>query len=325
MRFLSVLLVPLLLWGATSAAQAGSVIDRVKARGLVRCGSAARPGLATDTGEGQWAGLAVQACRAIAVAVLGSPGRIAYHSYETPKELAVVRNQEDDVFFLTGSEIADQKLGGLVVLGPPIFVESHAVMVASGSRARHVADLAGDSICFMIGSTVERSLEAYFDGLHRAWFRRAFSEEGEMNDTYAVQQCHAIAGEITTLAATRLEPGINQLSSRILPEPLTVFPVLAATGTADGAWSAVVAWTVHTLVNGERSETRWYAGGAGAMPVAAAELGLDTQWQRRVLEAVGDYGAIFERNLGQGSSLMLDRGLNASPLRGGLLLSPFLE
>ncbi|HVO71194.1 MAG TPA: hypothetical protein VMT24_14185, partial [Aggregatilineaceae bacterium] len=61
MRFLSVLLVPLLLWGATSAAQAGSVIDRVKARGLVRCGSAARPGLATDTGEGQWAGLAVQA------------------------------------------------------------------------------------------------------------------------------------------------------------------------------------------------------------------------------------------------------------------------
>jgi general L-amino acid transport system substrate-binding protein len=115
------------------------------------------------------------------------------------------------------------------------------------------------------------------------------------------------------------------LRSRILPEPLSVFPVIAATGTNDGQWSAVVAWTVITLVSGERHETRWYAGGAGAMPVIAPELGLDGQWQRRALAASGSYGDIFERYLGKGSRLKLDRGLNANRFEGGQLLCPFLE
>ena len=325
MRILSVALVPLVLWCAISVAQAGSVVARVNARRAVRCGSVGRPGLARDTGQGRWEGLAVSVCRAVAAAVLGSPERIDYHEYGTPKDFDAVRNQQDDIAFLTGWEIQERGLAGKVVPGPTIFVESHAVMVASGSTARHVADLAGDSICFLIGSTVERSLEAYFDALHQSWLRRAFSEDGEMRDTYHVQQCHAIAGELTTLAALRLEPGINRLSSRILPELLTAFPLLAATPTEDAQWAAIVAWTVHTLVSGERPETRWYAGGAGAMPVTAGELGLDKQWQRRVLEAVGHYGDMFERHLGKDSPLKLDRGLNANQLRGGLLLSPFIE
>jgi general L-amino acid transport system substrate-binding protein len=82
---------------------------------------------------------------------------------------------------------------------------------------------------------------------------------------------------------------------------------------------------VHTLVSAERPETRWYAGGVGAMPIAAPELGLDKEWQRRVLAAVGNYGDIFERHLGKGSPLRLDRGLNANQSHGGLLLSPFLD
>ena len=236
-----------------------------------------------------------------------------------------MRNQQDDVYFLTGSEIDQQKLAGKLVPGPTVFVESHAVMVASTSAAHHVSDLAKDTICFMIGSSVDRSLEAYFGALHRDWFRRAFSEDGEMIDTYNVQNCHAIAGEITTLATIRLDPGVNRLSSRVLPEQLITFPVMAATGTDDAQWSAIVTWTVDTLISAERPSTRWYAGDAGAMPIAAPDLGFDKEWQRRVLGAVGNYGDIFERNLGKGSPLRLDRGINANQFRGGLLLSPFLE
>ena len=325
MRFLSVLPVLLSVCCSISVAKAGSVVDRVKARGIVRCGSVERPGLASVAGEKLWAGLNVDVCRGIAAAVLGSPERIEYHLYDTPKDFDAVRNHQDDVYFLTGSEINEQKLAGKVVPGPPIFVESHAVMTASTSTAHHVDDLAGDSICFMIGSSVERSLSAYFDTIKKGWLRRAFSEDGEMIDTYNVQNCHAIAGEITTLAKVRLERGVNKLSSRILPEPLTVFPVMAATGTDDAQWAAIVAWTVHTLVSAERPEMRWYAGGAGAMPIDAPELGLDKEWHRRVLAAVGNYADIFERHLGKNSPLKLDRGLDANQLSGGLLLSPFLE
>ena len=325
MRSLSVLLILFAVCCLIPDAHAGSVVERVKARGNVRCGSVERPGLASASANGRWTGLNVDVCRAVAAAVLGSPDRIEYHVYESSKDFDAVRNQQDDLYFLTGSEINEQNLAGKVVPGPTVFVESDAVMVASASGAHHVADLAGDSICFMIGSSAERSLEAYFDVMHLGWLRRAFSEDGEMIDTYIVQNCHAIAGEATTLAEVRLNGGLNRLVSRILPEPLTAFPVMAATGTNDAQWSAIVGWTVHALVSAERPETKWYAGGTGAMPISAQDLGLDKEWQRHVLAAVGNYGDVFERNLGKGSPLKLDRGLNANHIQGGLILSPFLD
>lgn len=325
MRLLSTSLILIVICCAPSRAKAGSVFDRVKKRGVVLCGSVQRPGLATINSNGRWSGLNVDVCRAVAAAVLGSPERIEYHGYETPKDFDAVHNHQDDVYFLTGSEIVEQNLTGKVVPGPAVFLESHAVMIASSSAAQHVVDLAGDSICFMIGSPSERSLSAYFDALRKSWFRRAFSEESEMIDAYNVQNCHAIAGEITTLATMHLDPGVNRLSSRILPEPLTAFPVMAVTGTDDAQWSAIVAWTVHALISAERPQTQWYAGATGAMPIAAVELGLNKEWQRSVVAGVGNYGDIYERNLGKGSPLRLERDLNASPMRGGALLSPFIE
>ncbi len=100
---------------------------------------------------------------------------------------------------------------------------------------------------------------------------------------------------------------------------------MAAIGTCDGQWSPVVAWTVQTLISAERPETDWYPGGAGAMPISAPELGLDKGWQIRVLQAVGNYGDIFERKLGKGSPLKLEYTLNANHVNGGLMLAPFLE
>jgi len=315
----------LMVFSSGFEAAAGGVSERVRAHGVVRCGGVSRPGLADRDGHGAWRGLEVDVCRAVADAVLGSPERIEFHAYQAPSDFDAVRNRTDDLYFFTGSEIAQEGLAGQVLPGPTVFVESHAVMVPAGSAARHLADLATEGICFEIGTPVERSLEAYFDGMGRGWLRRAFSEEGEMADMYGAQDCRALAGELTALAELRLRPGVSRLASRMLPESTADFPILAATSTEDGRWSAIVAWTVHTLVSAERPETRWYAGGAGAMPAEAGELGLGKGWQGRVVKDVGSYGAIFERNLGKGSPLKLERGLNANRLQGGMLLSPFLE
>ena len=311
----------LLAIGFVSTAQAGSILERVKARGVVLCGSMERPGLAQQGGDGQWHGLNVDLCRAVATAALGSPERIEFHRYESPKQFEAVSAGQDDLYFLTASEIIEHGLEGKLVPGPSVFIESDGVMVKANSPVEHVGDLVGDSICYMIAGSGERSLEAYFDAIHKTWDHRAFSEDGEMNDSYNVQHCHAVAGEITTLAATRLPRG----ESRILPEPLTVFPVMATTSTLDGQWSALVAWTVHTLISAERLESKWYTGGIRAMPISAPELGLDKGWQQRLVTAVGNYGDIFERNLGSRSPFKLERGFNANQVNGGLLLSPFIE
>ncbi len=146
-----------------------------------------------------------------------------------------------------------------------------------------------------------------------------------MVDAYAAQNCHAIVGEITDLAAIRDREEVRRLASRILPETLSDFPVIAATGTLDARWSGLVAWTVYALISGERQDSRWYAGGAGAMPVEALELGLAEGWQMVVLKAVGNYGDIFRRNVGAGSSLNLDRGIHGNRVEPGFLLSPYLD
>ena len=166
--------------------------------------------------------------------MLGSPERIEYHAYETPKDFDAVRNQQDDIYFLTGSEIEGQKPAGKVLPGPTVFVESHAVMAPVNSAAQHVDDLAGNSICFMIGSPVERTLNAYFYTLHKNWFRLGFTEDGEMNDAYNAQSCHAVAGEITYIktedAIAQLKKFIENLADglaqSILPDSL--IPVRAS-------------------------------------------------------------------------------------------------
>jgi general L-amino acid transport system substrate-binding protein len=301
------------------------VLDRVKARGSVQCGGFERPGLATADRDA-WHGLEVDVCRAVAAAVLGSADRFSFHGYASATDEELLVKGEDDVSFLTGTEIQDHRLSGRIIPGPAIFIESHALMTPAAAPERHVTELPGDAgICFMSGSPLERSLPAFFDAHARRWRPVPFSEDGEMLDAYNVQRCRAVAGEVTTLAAQRRERGVNNLVSRILPEPLLTYPILVTTGTRDGEWSAIVAWTVYTLIAADRPSGKWLTGGADAMPAPLAELGLAAGWQARVVKAVGTYRDVFERNLGAGSALRLAPGPNAAPVGGGQLVNPVVE
>lgn len=324
MRLVSSLLCLVGLWVWTLPVSAESIVERVKERGVLHCGGVARPGLADQSGAAGWHGLEIDIGRAVAAAVLNSPDRVEFHVYATDADF-VDGAESDDILFLTGAEIAEHHLAGLLVPGPPVFVESQGVMVPGDSDIRHLQDLGNRTVCFFIGSPSERGLNAFSSGSGCKLFRRPFSEVGEMVDAYAAQNCQAIAGEITDLAAIRDEDEVRRLASRILPETLEDFPLIAATGTADATWSSLVAWTVYTLISGERQETPWFAGGADAMPVDAPELGLTEGWQSVVLKTVGNYGDIFRRNVGVGSPLNLERGSAENRLEPGILQSPYFE
>jgi general L-amino acid transport system substrate-binding protein len=307
------------------AAHAGAVLRRVASDGVVRCGGVPRPGLVEVRPDGRAEGLLLDLCRAIAAAVLPATGRLEFRQYDSAKAFDAVRHGNDDVFFLTASEIVSEGLAGKILPGPPVFYETTGVMVAESSNAQRLADLKGEPICIPQGASAERHLEAWF-GTHQLDFvRMGFREEVEMVDAYNVQMCHAVAGEATALAEMRLDGGVNKLRSRILPEPLTAFPIMAATGTKDAQWGAVVAWTMHTLVRAETPESHWSAGGVNALPIEAPKLGLAKDWQKHVISAVGSYGDIYRRNLGDGSSYKLPRGLNAPWRDGGLMLAPYSE
>jgi general L-amino acid transport system substrate-binding protein len=315
----------MLVAASAAPARAGAVLDRVRTEGTIRCGAEPRPGLLGADADRRAGGLLLDLCRAIGAAVLEPPGRFEFRQYDAPAAYDAVRDGGDDVFFLTASEIIDEGLAGRILPGPTVFFQTTAVMVADSAKAQHLTDLAGQSICFSLGGNAQRHLEAWFAARHLDFVRMAYREDVELFDTYNAQVCRGLAAEVTTLAAVRLDGGANELRSRILPEPLAMFPILAATGTKDAEWAAIVAWTIHTLLRAEVPSARWAAGGLDSLPLAAPELGLAKDWQKRVVDAVGTYADVYRRNLGDGSPFKLPRGLNAPGPDGGLFVAPYSE
>ena len=321
-RGLSLSLAALATAGLVGVAWAGPTLDRVKASGAIRCGAVARPGLLDQKAGGTPSGLLVDLCRAIGVAAAGSSVAVRVTVYDSDKSYDEVRAGRDDVFFLSGTEIVAQNLAGFVAPGPPAFHQTIALMAAGDSAARRPDDLANQSICFLQGDASHHRLEAYFAAKHLPFIRMGYQEEDEMHDAFDSQQCRAMAGEATTLAAVRLEGGRTLRSGRILAEPLASFPIIVATAPSDGTWAALAFWTVDMLIDADRPKRDWAAGGLDSLPIDAPALGLSTGWRERVLAATGGYAEIFRRNVGDASPLDLPLGPNALAGEGGLMTPP---
>jgi general L-amino acid transport system substrate-binding protein len=307
---------------AVPSAAGQTTLEKIRAKGFVQCGMALRPGLASADAKGHWSGLNFEICRAIAIAALGKDARFAIHQYDSANNYDPLRKGDDDVAFLTYPEIAAQKLTGQVLPGLPVFIETHDLLVAVDSPVKHAAELNGAAMCFIMETAPEDSLEAWAGENKITLIRLAFRETDEMFDAYAVQRCKSVIGESTELAAQRLHGGVNHLKSRFLPEHLASFPILAATPLkADSQWAAIVDWTLRTLMVADAKETYYRANGLRALEIDGESLGLAKDWQKVLVEKVGSYSAIFDRNLGAGSPLKLDPGLNAPAVDGHILLS----
>jgi general L-amino acid transport system substrate-binding protein len=307
---------------AACPAQAGGAIERIRAEGVLHCGAVERLGIADAPPEGPAAGavvgIAVDVCRALAVAVLGPGGRVAFSLYDAPHSFDRLRDGTDEVGFLTGGEIAEQDLGAGVVPGPTIAISPVAVMVPEASPVRRLANLSGQTVCVMIGSAPQRALETAADALHLSIARLAFEEDVEMLDGYNVGRCGAVVGEAGYLAGMRQTAGVRGLASRLLPETLGADSIIAVTSVADGVWAAEVAWVFDALLLADAPADAWQSAGKDALP-ARRLPGLRSGWQPEVVAAVGSYSAIVRRNLTD--RLGLAPGPNAL-WPGGILLPP---
>jgi general L-amino acid transport system substrate-binding protein len=309
-----------------TVASAGSVLDRVRSEGVLHCGGVIRPGLAFPAPDGSWHGLEVDICQAAAVAAIGPQAKIAFHGYTLQdKTYDPVRTGEDGIAFLTASEMLAARLLPAVLPGPSVYYDSTGVMVMASAPAQHLTDLVDWRICAEPGTAQERTLNAWFAGHHLAMRFFMFQESDEMLDAFYSDRCQAIAHDTTSLAAIRLQAAEDGHDTRLLPEPLTAVPLMAMTPRRDGDWSAVVAWTIDTLLRAQTLGTAGPGGGAEPLPLAGRALGLADTWQSAVLQAVGDYGTLYDRNLGAKSPLELPRGLNALWTEGGLMCPPFTE
>jgi general L-amino acid transport system substrate-binding protein len=262
-RLISAAIAVLLVFAGARDARAGEVLDHVRRDKIVRCSSAERPVVAIPRPDGGIGGIAVTMCRAVAIAVLGRTGRIAFTLDDA--------RGDADILFVDATTPQDDP-------GPAIFVDRLAVLVPVTSRVHALSDLAGETVCLMIASPGQRALEAAVGHLGVDIVRLAFEEDDEMEDAYAVGRCGAMVGAETTLAGLRGPIGINRLTSRLVPEPLALVPIIAATGSADPDWTSLVFWVVNELTKDVMSPGE----------SATAPPGLRTGWREDVSAILGD-------------------------------------
>ena len=283
--------------------------------------------------HGNLAPLATEICRAVAVATLGRDDRL--HLLQAPSEteaLAALRaGQADLVVGVTPAISTALRLG--VTYGPPVFWDTQTVMVHRAAGIHDTAGLAGKTVCFIDGTDNDGVLLAAMKARGIAIRPFPFQEEGEMDAALTGSHCQAMSAYASKLAEMRMQfqGGRNFV---LLADRLAISPAVVATRAGDPAWSGVVSATVDVLVQAEMlGITRASAAHPlqGGDPVVARLLGQDWSsglalglahdWSAKVIGAVGNYGEIYERTLGEGSNMRLPAGLNEDCLHGGALCS----
>jgi general L-amino acid transport system substrate-binding protein len=323
-----------LVWTAASAS--AGTLDDVKAKGFVQCGvNTSLPGFSAPNDKGEWSGFDVDYCRAIASAVFGDPSKVKFSPLNAKERFTALQSGEIDVLVrnTTYTISRDTALG---LDFPAInYFDGQGFMINSKklSGINSVLQLSGASICVQAGTTTEQNLADYFRANKMEYNPVVFEKQEEVNAAYDSGRCDAFTSDQSQLYAVRLVMA-NPGDHVVLPEIISKEPFGAVVRQGDSQWADVVRWTHYALLNAEEygitqanvDEMVKTAAtpelkrilGTEADTKVGTDLGLTNDWVVRIIKGVGNYGEIFDRNLGAGSPLKIARGLNAQWNKGGL-------
>lgn len=321
---------------AAAAPSHASTLDTVRDRGYLRCGTTENGrGLGTIEASGRWVGFFPDICRAIAAAVLGNPDYIEFINVSVGNRFDALRDGGVDLLSESSTWTLSRD-GGLGLTFPALAVfDGQGFMVHESTGIKQLADLHGATICSQTATTTVANLRDY-DRAHGMDFE--IIEFSTMEGSYSAffyRQCIAVSDDSTALASVRQTQAPNPADYRILPEIISKEPLGPVTRDDDAQWTDIVRWSVLVLIAAEEkgitaesleqmkqegnAEVRRLLGTDGEM---GRFLGLDDGWAARAIAAGGNYGELFERHLGHGSPLNLDRGPNRPWTSGGVLWAP---
>ena len=315
--------------------QAGTLQD-VQKDGFLKCGThIENPGFSALDSNGQRIGFDVDFCRAVAAAV--NVPEIKYTPLTSKERLPALQSGEIDLLSRTTTYTMsrDTKLG--LDFSVPTLYDGQGMMVKKSLGIKSAKELNGATICLQTGSTTELNITDYFRKNHMNFTPVVFDKQADVRKAYDTGRCDVHTTDISGLAAQRslME---NPAENIILPEVISKEPLAPAVRQGDDQWADVVRWTIWLTMAAEEKgitssnvddmrdqsddpEVQRMLGKTGSL---WTDLGLDQDAAVRVLKLVGNYGQIFDRNLGPATPLRLERGLNAQWTDGGLIYAmPF--
>jgi general L-amino acid transport system substrate-binding protein len=319
---------------AVTAAQAGT-LDDVKAKGFIQCGSnTSLIGFGAPDDQNNWTGLDVDFCRALAAAIFNDPTKVKFTPLSAKERFTALQSGEIDVLSrnTTWTMSRDTSLG-LKFVGVTYY-DGQGFMVKKSLGVDSALKLNGASVCTQTGTTTELNLADYFKANNMTYQVVAFEQEQEVLKAYEDGRCDVYTTDQSGIYAQRLKLA-NPDDHVVLPEIISKEPLGPLVRQGDDAWFNVVKWTYFALLNAEElgitsknvdemknsanPEVGRFMGKEGDFGTG---IGLTNDWAAQIVKAVGNYGEIFERNLGGGSQLKIARGKNALWSKGGLQYAP---
>ncbi len=320
--------------------EAGEVLSGVKARGVLRCGvSEDIPGFSERDADGRWRGLDADFCRAVAAAVLSDPEKVDFVPLRASARFPALQTRRIDLLLGNTSWTLTREAVLKVQFPGILFYDGQGFMVPTAANITTLADLDGATVCVEKGTTHQRTLAAFFKAKGWSVEPLVIDSAPKAAEAFFAGRCRAYTSDAAQLAAMRLRAPGGPQAFAILPELISREPLSPVVWGGDPEWTTVVRWVLNVLILAERhGVTRdnldaviadqtnpllWVSD--DDRELLAQSMGIPLGWARRVLRAVGNYGEVYERNVGQESPLKIERGLNRLWTEGGLHYAPPID
>ena len=320
---------------AAQSATAQTTLKAVKDRGILNCGAnGTLAGFGLPDAQGKWTGLDVDVCRAIAAAIFNDPNKVKFVPLTAKDRFTALQSSEIDVLSrnTTWTISRDTSLG-LNFTGVDYY-DGQGFMVHKALKVNSALELNGASVCVQQGTTTELNLADFFRAHKMQLKTVTFATANEAVKSYDAGRCDAYTTDASGLYAERL-----RLSSPddniVLPEIISKEPLGPVVRHGDDQWFDIVKWVLFAMINAEelgitqknvddmmKSSNPAIKRFVGTEGNYGEQLGLTKDWAVRIVKAVGNYGEAFERNVGKGSPLKIDRGLNKLWNQGGIQYAP---
>ena len=326
------------LLAASIAGASAATLDTVKQRGTLICGvSTGFAGFSSPDSQGNFKGLDVDYCKALAAGVLGDASKVRYVALTAQNRFTALQSGEIDVLYRNSTQtyLRGTTLG--LRQGPVNFYDGQGFVVKKDTGVKDLKGLNGATVCVAQGTTHEVTLGDYGRANGIDWKPLVFDRVDTMYQTFFGGRCDAMTQDASALAGAVATAAPNPADYLVLPTTISKEPLGPFTRNGDEVWSDIVTWLHYGLVEAEelgvtqanvdemaKSQTPAVQRLLGAAGDLGSRLGLENKWMQQAIKATGNYGEIFERNVGQSSPLKLERGLNATWTKGGLMYAiPF--
>jgi general L-amino acid transport system substrate-binding protein len=318
-------------------AHAGKTLDSVKSKGQIVCGvNTGLPGFSQADPQGKWTGLDVDYCKALAAAVLNDENKVKYVPLTAQQRFTALQSGEIDVLSrnTTWTLTRDASLG--LHFAGTIYYDGQGFIVPAKAKIKSAKQLKGATVCVQSGTTTEKNLTDFSRTNNLNIKPVVFEKQEAATAAYFSGRCASYTTDASGLASVRNRDAKDPKDHVILPDLISKEPLGPVVRRGDDEWFAIAKWVLYGLIEAEEyGVTQANVGQmmadsqdpvvmriTGKSEDMGKHLGLDKEWLVRAIRAVGNYGEMFERNVGPKTPLNLPRGLNNLWSKGGLQYAP---